>query len=350
MTWRKGTLLDLVLLQRGFDITKAQQKPGDIPVVSSSGIKSFHSEAKVAGPGIIIGRKGTLGSVHYSVGDYWPHDTTLWSKNLNGNDPRFVYYFLQTLHLENYNVGNANPTLNRNHNHKLDIEIPPIKSQAQIAEVLSKYDDLIENNLRRITLLEQSARLLYEEWFVRLRFPGYENTKIRDGVPEGWEKERLGDAVMLNYGKALRADLREDGIVPVYGSSGVVGVHNIALAKGPGIIIGRKGNVGSVYWSHRDFYPIDTVYYVASDSSDYYLYHNLKNQNFLSSDAAVPGLNRKFAYSPPFLRPSDRVSHKFNSVVSPIYEQARVLEFQNQKLKQARDLLLPRLMNGEIAV
>ena len=99
MTWQNGILEDLVFLQRGFDITKDQQHAGDVPVVSSSGITSYHSEAKVAGPGVVVGRKGTVGAVHYVDCEYWPHDTTLWSKDLKGNNPRFVYYFLQTLGL-----------------------------------------------------------------------------------------------------------------------------------------------------------------------------------------------------------------------------------------------------------
>src|SRR5574337_1168446 len=92
--WTKGTLQDLVFFQRGFDITKAQQTEGPIPVISSSGITSYHNEARAAGPGVVIGRKGTLGSVHYSEMDYWPHDTTLWSRDLRGNNPRFVYFYL----------------------------------------------------------------------------------------------------------------------------------------------------------------------------------------------------------------------------------------------------------------
>jgi type I restriction enzyme S subunit len=109
------------------------------------------------------------------------------------NNSRYVYYFIQTLGLERYNVGNANPTLNRNHIHGLEIRIPSIHIQRRIADILSVYDDLIENNRRRIQLLEQSARLLYKEWFVRLRFPGHERVKIKDGVPEGWKLETIAD-------------------------------------------------------------------------------------------------------------------------------------------------------------
>lgn len=198
MIWYDAELQDLVFLQRGFDITKAQQVPGDVPVVSSSGPQSFHNEAKANGPGVIVGRKGSVGTVYYSEADYWPHDTTLWSKDLRGNDPKFVYYFLQTLNLARFDTGNSNPTLNRNHIHKLSIKKPDLETQKRIASVLSTYDDLIENNRRRIALLEDTARLLYREWFVHFRFPGHEHVKIVDGMPEGWEKttfERVCECV-----------------------------------------------------------------------------------------------------------------------------------------------------------
>lgn len=133
--WRAAHLEDLVFFQRGFDITKAEQKTGDIPVVSSSGTNSYHSDSKADGPGVVIGRKGSLGTVHYVEGPYWPHDTTLWSKDLKGNHPRFVYYFLHTLGLERYDVGNSNPTLNRNHIHRLDIKIPEHQIQKRIASI-----------------------------------------------------------------------------------------------------------------------------------------------------------------------------------------------------------------------
>jgi type I restriction enzyme, S subunit len=183
--WKPAVLQDLVFLQRGFDITKAQQKDGGIPVFSSSGLSSWHNEAMAQGPGVIIGRKGTLGSVHYADGNYWPHDTTLWSKSLNGNNPRFVYYALMCLGLERFNVGGANPTLNRNHIHGLPIHLAERNVQNQIVSILSAYDDLIENNWRRIALLEEAARMLYREWFVDFRFPGHEHAKIIDGIPEG---------------------------------------------------------------------------------------------------------------------------------------------------------------------
>ena len=226
----------------------------------------------------------------------------------------------------------------------------PLPVQNRIADLLSAYDDLIENNRRRMALLEESARLHYREWFVRLRFPGHEHTRITHGVPEGWERKTLGECVTLNYGKALKAEIRVDGEYPVYGSSGIVGSHEKPLVKGPAIILGRKGNVGSVYWSSKSFYPIDTVYFVDAESSSLYLYYALKHMHFISTDVAVPGLNRDFAYSRLLLRPAATMLHAFLETVTPMHTQLDKLDEINQKLRAARDLLLPRLMSGNIVV
>ncbi|WP_294000446.1 restriction endonuclease subunit S [Sphaerotilus sp.] len=228
------------------------------------------------------------------------------------------------------------------------IPCPPVDIQRKIGEILANYDDLIENNRRRMTLLEQSARLLYEEWFVRLRFPGHEHTRIVDGVPEGWERKKLGQCITLKYGKALKAEDRVAGDYPVYGSSGIVGSHDKPLVKGPAIILGRKGNVGSVYWSSKSFYPIDTVYFVEAESSSIYLYYALKNMHFISTDVAVPGLNRDFAYSRMLLQPTTAIHRAFLEAVAPVHAQLETLDELNQKLRATRDLLLPRLMSGEL--
>jgi len=268
-------------------------------------------------------------------------------------DSRFLLYYLLSHEwrkvVESYIITGA--TVDRIPLEKLPdfpAALPEIEVQKEIASVLSAYDDLIENNRRRIALLEESARLLYQEWFVRLRFPGHENTRIVDGVPEGWERVPLGECVMLNYGKALKAEDRVNGPFPVYGSSGVVGSHDNPLAQGPGIIVGRKGNVGSVFWSSKDFYAIDTVYYVDAETSNLYIFYALKHMHFISTDVAVPGLNRDLAYSRPLLLPSKSTLMQFLETVSPMHKQMAKLEEIITKLKGARDLLLPRLMSGDL--
>lgn len=231
-----------------------------------------------------------------------------------------------------------------------EFELPSLSEQDAIVFCLKAYDDLIATNQRRIALLEQAARLLYREWFVHLRFPGHELVTVSDGVPEGWCLIPLGSIATLSYGKALKAGDRKDGDVPVYGSSGIVGAHNQALVPAGAIVVGRKGNVGSLYLSQVPCYPIDTVFYIAPEQVSLWLFLALHQLNFISSDAAVPGLNRNYAHALPLLLPTDAVRDSFQQVVAPMYEQINLLFKQNEHTARARDLLLPKLMSGQIDV
>ncbi|MDY0270278.1 restriction endonuclease subunit S [Trichloromonas sp.] len=243
MSWQALLLGEVIRLKRGHDLPAGQRKEGSVPIVSSSGITGYHNVAKAPGPGVVTGRYGTLGEVHYIEGDYWPLNTALYVEDFRGNYPRYIAYLLSTLELGTKNAAGAVPGVNRNTLHQMPVSIPCLTIQKTIASVLSAYDDLIAANQRRIQLLEESARLLYREWFVKLRFPGHETVPVVDGVPEGWEKKPLGEFVTLNYGKGLKEADRVVGGVPVYGSSGIVGHHNKPLITGPAIIVGRKGNV-----------------------------------------------------------------------------------------------------------
>jgi type I restriction enzyme S subunit len=267
-------------------------------------------------------------------------------------DPRFVKYYFDIIQreLQMVSQGATQDNLSQEKLLSFGIACPPVEVQRQVAEVLSAYDDLIATNQRRIALLEDAARRLYREWFVHLRFPGHESVPVKDGVPEGWEQKPLGDLAPLNYGKALKSTDRKDGNVPVYGSSGIIGSHNAALIDSGAIIVGRKGNVGSLYFSPVPCFPIDTVYYIAPTQASYRLYLALHQLNFISSDAAVPGLNRTYAHSLPVLQPSNDVAEAFERLVQPVFEQIQQLTEQNAKLAQTRDLLLPKLMSGQLDV
>lgn len=231
-----------------------------------------------------------------------------------------------------------------------EIFVPSLGEQRRISAVLFAYDDLIATNQRRIALLEDAARRLYREWFVHLRFPGHETVTVVDGVPEGWARKTLGQIAPLKYGKALKATERKDGQVPVYGSSGVVGNHDRALVDGGAIVVGRKGNVGSLYFSPEPCFPIDTVFFIDPEASTFYLLQALSNLNFISSDAAVPGLNRNYAHSLSLLVPAGEVAASFETLVAPLYSQAFQLERQKKKLARARDALLPKLMSGQLDI
>jgi type I restriction enzyme S subunit len=269
-------------------------------------------------------------------------------------DARFIKYLFDAalkLKYRQFTQGAAQDNLSQAKLLSLKFLVPEdVQEQARIADFISTYDDLIDNNRRRIQLLEESAHLLYQEWFVHLRFPGHEQVSIINGVPEGWERKPLRQIATLNYGKALKAELRVPGTYPVYGSSGEVGTHEKALCKGPGIIIGRKGNVGSVFWIDRDFYPIDTVYFINCEESNLFLFHALQSVQFINTDVAVPGLNRDMAYSREILIPNITVLEQFLEEVNPIQAQIFKLQEYNEKLAQARDLLLPKLMSGELTV
>lgn len=351
MNWVNWDLGDVLTLKRGYDLSNDKRIEGETPVVSSSGVTGFHNESKVSAPAVVNGRYGTLGEVYFVDTDCWPLNTALYVKDFKGNRPRFIYYFLQNILSGMQSDKAAVPGVNRNDLHARKVKFPKDENlQKKIEELVTPYDDLIENNRRRIQLLEDSARLLHREWFVHLRFPGHEHVEIVEGVPDGWQSEKLGDVLTLNYGKALNADARVPGAYPVYGSSGVVGTHEKALVTGPGVIVGRKGNVGSVYWSSKDFFPIDTVYFINTEQSNLYLYYALQYMQFINTDVAVPGLNRDMAYSRYLLIPPETILQSFITQATAIRRQIEKLAEFNAKLVEARDLLLPRLMSGEISV
>ena len=374
--WKPAILQDLVFLQRGFDITKAEQKDGEVPVISSSGPSSWHSEAMVEGPGVVIGRKGSLGTVHYSENAYWPHDTTLWSKSLNGNNPRFVYYALKCLGLERFNVGGANPTLNRNHIHSLPIYLADRKTQDNVASWLVAYDDLIENNRRRITLLEEAARMLYREWFVHFRFPGHEHVNITDGLPEGWERVSASEAFEVNpptprdddgiITYVPMASLSEVGMVidqaPLEGRQESTSVRfqngdTLFARITPCLENGKTGFVqfladGEVACGSTEFIVLRE-----RRVSRFYVYLTAREPAFRENAvrSMIGSSGRQRVQSSCFDRyfvavPPETLRTIFDDSAGGMFKQVANLDNQNRKLAQARDLLLPRLMNGEIVV
>ena len=234
----------------------------------------------------------------------------------------------------------------------LEVPFPPLPVQHRIAGILSAYDELIENSQRRIRILEAMARSLYREWFVHFRFPGHEKLPRVPSplgeIPKGWEVKKLSDILELNYGKALKKEDRRQGAFPVYGSSEIVGTHDASLTKNPGIIVGRKGNVGSIFWCNDDFFVIDTTYFVTSSLPLRFLFYVLPTLNFLNSDAAVPGLSRNQAYTLDILVPPVPLLTKFCRLADGFEQQVGALQHQMHNLRRTRDLLLPRLLSGQM--
>lgn len=235
-----------------------------------------------------------------------------------------------------------------------EVPLPPVDVQAKIVEKIKNYNDLIENNRRRIQLLEESAHLLYQEWFVHLRFPGHEQVKITGGVPEGWSKEPLENLLILQRGFDLPLSNRIEGNVPIYASTGINGFHNVAKVKAPGVVTGRSGSLGTVMYVAKDFWPLNTTLWVkefkrASPIFATFLLRTMKLEGY-NGGAAVPTLNRNDVHKVDVLCPTNKLMSEFELQVEDVFKQVDKLKEYNEKLAQARDLLLPKLMSGELAV
>jgi type I restriction enzyme, S subunit len=358
VNWKQGTLGDIITLQRGFDLPERARQKGFVPIVSSSGVTGYHNVAKVKGPGVVTGRYGTLGEVFFIKDNFWPLNTTLFVSNFKGNDPCFISYFLRTLNLARQNNAGAVPGVNRNVLHLLPVCVPSPPIQCKIASILSAYDALIENNTHRISILEKMAHMLYQEWFVQFRFPGHEQVTMVESemgmIPEGWEIRELGAVLTLQRGFDLPTSQRQTGNIPVYAATGINGMHNEAKTKGPGVITGRSGSIGTVMYVKEDFWPLNTTlwvknFHLATPIYSFYLLNNI-NLSTLNSGAAVPTLNRNDVHKVKILLPSKMLISQFTDYALSMFDMKWYLSRCNANLRRTRDLLLPKLISGEIDV
>ena len=251
-------------------------------------------------------------------------------------------------------------------------------NETQIALILKQLDDKIDLNRRMNETLEEMARALFRDWFVdfgptRRQIAGETDPAAimghaflvdkalplapqfpanlgKNGLPEGGASRELRTALTLNYGKSLPKKSRIEGGYKVYGSGGVTGTHKESLAKGPSTIVGRKGTVGSLYWSRDDFFAIDTVFYVTSDYPMVFCHRLLETLGLetMNTDAAVPGLNRDNAYRQEFAFGGEDLIHAYAEFCDALTEKSDANNLENQTLAALRDLLLPKLMSGEI--
>ena len=379
MTWESMPLGEFVTLKRGYDLPSSLRVDGPVPVVSSSGVTGRHDVAKVEAPGVVTGRYGTLGEVFFIDEDFWPLNTALYVRDFQGNDPGFAAYFLESVLRNTDSNKAAVPGVNRNDLHALTVRTTrDVEEQRAIASVLRTYDDLIENNRQRIRLLEQAARMIYEEWFIRFLVPDQARVSTIDGIPEGWRRAHLSELVTTQYGFTESATDRPVGpkflrgkdinktsyidwsIVP-YCSEQKLDLNKYALKAGD-IVIVRMADPGKVAIVESEQTAVFASYLVRLslkadvDVAPLYLFFVLSDapyQQFVSQ--ASGGSTRRSASAKllvdfSVLVPSSEIMEQFVRAVSPLRQQIQKLLRQNAKLRQARDLLLPRLMNGEIAV
>ena len=277
--------------------------------------------------------------------------------------PRYIGYYLRTPKFRGQFMAFSSMTTRASLANidllNMEVELPPMETQHRIATILSRYDSLIENYQKQIKLLEEAAQRLYKEWFVDLCFPGHENTKIVDGVPEGWEEKSIMEVFDFKYGKILPTkDFVEDGPIPVYGASKQIGRYTKANCFEPKVLIGSRGNAGFVHRTIEDETYVTNNSFIVEPTKEYtflrlpYIYESFKAMDFVAicTGAAQPQLTLNSIASLKYIVPTKKlitiycdVSISFFTKIAMSYKQIRLLI-------EARDRLLPKLMSGEINV
>ena len=375
MSWEYKTLDQLGEVSRGRSKHRPRNAPslfgGEYPFIQTADVKAANfyiteydttynekglAQSKLWHPGTLcitiaanIADTGILAMdacFPDSVMGFLPHEGV--------SDVRFVKYCFDILqqNCKKISQGAAQDNLSWEKLSTILFPAPPIEVQKRIADMLSAYDDLIENNQKQIKLLEEAAQRLYKEWFVDLRFPGHETTPITDGIPEGWKNVVVTDLLEIKYGKDHKA--LEDGSIPVYGSGGVMRKVNKILHSGESVLIPRKGSLNNILLVSGDFWTIDTMFFSIPRKPNVakyvYLFLSGVDMYAMNIGAAVPSMTVKILDGMKVLCPSAEILVQFEKVVGPYFTMIEMLKKKNEALAEARDLLLPKLMNGEIEV
>lgn len=239
-----------------------------------------------------------------------------------------------------------------------EAEVPDLESQRRIASLLSKYDRLISNNQKQIKLLEEAAQRLYKEWFIDLKFPGYEETEIVDGMPKGWKKCPIDEVFQIKYGKTLpTSKISKEGRYPVYGANGVIGFYSEKNIDDYVVLITSRGNgSGDVLRTHdKESFITNNSFIVKPINRSIrlpFIHQLMKSTDFknICTGSAQPQLTNNSISTLSVLMPSCELISLLCDAENTMYEKIEKLLTQNKLLSQARDRLLPRLMSGEIEV
>lgn len=350
---------EIIQKVKGEDVTECDY-------ISEDAYKSVKEKYGVPQVGdLLITTRGTYG-VPYIYKDYdkfyFADGNLTWLKDFDDElDVEYLYYWINSYEgqkkIDAIAKGTAQKAVPIATLKQIEIEIPDISTQKKVVCILKAYDELIENNQKQIKLLEEATQRLYKEWFVDLRFPGYEGMEIVDGIPNGWGKELVGDIIgKLPRTKQIKAtEYLSEGLTPVIDQSrdfiaGYTNENDAIVNVGvPVIVFGdhtrilkyiqfpfAKGADGTqLIISDRDNMPQSLLYLslIAVDLSNY---HYARHFKYLKAESV--------------LVPTQKIADEFDRLVSPMFNQVQKLRDKCNKLSQARDILLPRLMNGEIEV
>ena len=361
--WIETTVGDFCPFEYGTGLKEADRRSGPVPVYGSNGIVGYHDNAYVKTRGVIIGRKGTVGAVHYSSTPFFPIDTTFYVTEIENKDIRFIYYLLKSLGLEHMNSDSAVPGLNRTAAHSRIISVPEsLIEQQSIAGILGALDDKIELNRRVNQTLESMARTLFRQWFVE------------NGDIENWKIGRVGDFIEVNE-RSIAKDYPYEEIEYIDISSVVVGylegTTTYSLKDSPSRAK-RLVQHGDTIWStvrpNRKSYlfistpkenlVVSTGFAVLTPkkippSFLYFLTTTEQFVDYLVSNAdgsAYPAvLPERFADAEFSIPPKD-VLEKFESIISPMLAKIARNEKESHTLTNLRNTLLPKLLSGEVSV
>lgn len=390
-SWVEKRLGDVVELKRGYDLPKKTREDGDVPVVSSSGHSGTHSEAKVDPPGVVTGRYGTIGEVFMLDEPFWPLNTTLYVRDFKGNDPRYIYYLLQTVDYALCSDKAAVPGVNRNHLHELPVTLTEDESeQRAIAEVLGSLDDKIDLNRRMNRTLESMARALFKSWFVDFDpvhanaagkpslppdlaalFPAAFESSALGEVPEGWDVRGLDEIADYLNGLALQkypgepgkpslprlkiAQLRKGDTEGAERSSTDVPAKYVV--EDGDVIFSWSGSLLVRLWTGGKAALNQHLFKVTSDEFPrwfYYLWtqHHLDDfQATAASKATTMGhIKRHHLSDAQVVVPPSNVLQAPGDMIAPLHEQMVTNDLQSRTLAGLRDALLPMLMSGELSI
>ncbi|MHB8143731.1 MAG: restriction endonuclease subunit S [Thermoleophilia bacterium] len=395
--WIDTTLGDVVTLQRGFDLPKNDREAGPFQVIASTGAVGSHNEAMVQGPGVVIGRSGSLGGGQYVEKDFWPLNTTLWVKDFKDNDRRFCYYLLKSLDLARFNAGSGVPTLNRNHIHPMPVSVPAETcEQRAIAHILGTLDDKIELNRRMNETLEAMARAIFKSWFVDFdpvrakaagRDPGlpkeiadlfpdsFEDSELGK-IPKGWQKFPFPEAIEIISGGTPKTSAPEywDGDIPWFsvvdapnqGDVFVInterkitpaGIENSAASILPvgTTIISARGTVGKLAIVGTPMAMNQSCYGLSGlATGTYFTYFATKQLITMlkqrSHGSVFATITRDTMAGIDILVPARSVLEAFERLVSSQMERVKENLEESRTLATLRDTLLPKLISGELRV
>lgn len=356
---------------------------GEYPVLGSGGIMRYANRYLYDGESVLLPRKGTLNNIQYIKGKFWTVDTCYYTIiNQDITHPYYLYRLLRTFDLSGLDSGASIPSMTSKTYYGIKVQLPPLPTQQKIASILSAYDNLIQNYKKQIEALQTAASELYKEWFVRFRFPGWQNAKFENGIPEGWKVERLGKLVEIKSGKRLpqgydfsdnptshpyiRArDIKHGNIDSndfAYISDEVhkklkryiVDENDILLT-----IVANIGDVGYVNKSLQGFNltenavrlthyseriePRYLCYYLSQPATKIYM-------EGLAVGAAQAKLGIYKIETIKVLLPNINIQKDFSRRIALIHTKIDNLNKQITNLTQQRDLLLPRLMRGKLEI